>query len=244
MIDDLAMSGSLKLVFPGTAGPLQAVWLNTAGGVTGGDRFETAVSLAPEAAAVLTSQAAERIYRALPGETGRIETSLSVGAGGSLSWLPQETILYDGAALDRRLSVDLASGARFLGIETLIFGRAAMGERVRDLRLTDRIDLRVGGSLVWADRLRLTDDADAALARPFVANGGGTVATLLFAAPGAASRLEAVRALLPATAGASSPAEDVIAARIVAPDGFEMRRTLCPLLERLSEAPLPRPWMI
>ncbi|ETX15253.1 urease accessory protein ureD [Roseivivax halodurans JCM 10272] len=245
VIADLMQSGSSKLMFPHPQGDaLQAVWLNTAGGITGGDDFSLSVEVAPEAKVALTTQAAERIYRAVPGAPGRVRTRLSAGQGAMLHWLPQETILFDRGSLDRTLSVDLAGCASFLGIETLIFGRAAMGERVRDLHLRDRIDLRVDGTLVYADRLALDGDAETTLGRPHVADGAGAVATLILAAPGASGRLDSIRTGLPDTAGASAPSEDLVVARLLAPDGFEMRRTLVPLLTALSDAPLPRPWMI
>ncbi|SLN15912.1 Urease accessory protein UreD [Roseivivax jejudonensis] len=239
------MSGSAKLLFPNSRAPrLDAVWLNTAGGITGGDSFALDVAVAAGAAATLTTQAAERVYRALPGEVGRVETTLSAEAGAVLHWLPQETILYDRAALDRTLSVDLAGDAAFLGVETLIFGRRAMGERVRGIHLRDRIDLRREGALLYADRLRLEGDAEETLRQRCVADGAGAMATIVLARTGAATALDDLRAALPAMSGASALSDDLVVARLLAPDGFEMRRALCPILARLSGADLPRPWMI
>lgn len=244
-IGRLRQAGSSKILFPHGKGPrLQAVWLNTAGGITGGDRFDLDLHAGEETCAVLTSQAAERVYRAADATPGRVTNRLWAGAGARIDWLPQETILYDGAALDRRLEIALDEGAACLACETLIFGRAAMGERVRRLHLRDRMDVRIGGRLVYADRLRLDGDAAAALERAHVAGGGGAVATLVLAGPGAEARLGEMRAGLPEGAGASAPHEEVATARIVAADGFEMRRTLIPLLRALSGAELPRPWTI
>ena len=238
-------SGSSKLLFPhAISDALQAVWLNTAGGITGGDAFTLDVDVAAQAKATVTTQVAERVYRAVPGAPGRVRTRLRAGTGAVLHWLPQETILFDRSALDRTLSVDLARQATFLGVETLIFGRAAMGERIRDLHLRDRIDLRMDGALVYADRLRLDGDAEAQLAGAHVADGAGAVATLILAAPGASGRLDLIRQSLPDTAGASALTDDLVVARLLATDGFEMRRTLVPLLTALADAALPRPWMI
>ncbi|NDW00667.1 urease accessory protein UreD [Salipiger sp. PrR002] len=249
VIGDLHMSGSSKLLFPRAQDALQAVYLNSSGGVTGGDAFDIEATAREGAHLALTTQAAERVYRALPGEVGRVQTRLQIEAGARLDWLPQETIVFDGAALDRRLSVEMAEDARFLLCEPLIFGRAAMGERVTDLRHADRIDIRRGGKLVWADRLRLFGDAFARLADPAIASGAQALATVVLAAPGAGARVEALREMLPETegvfsAGVSALDPDLTVLRMLAIDGFELRRHLCPVLRRLSGAELPRPWMI
>ncbi|MBV2361704.1 urease accessory protein UreD [Thalassococcus sp. CAU 1522] len=239
------MSGSAKLLFPRNADEsLAAVFLNTAGGVTGGDAFHLTASAEAGASLTLTTQAAERVYRALPDETGLVRTRLSCAEGATLHWLPQETILFDGAALDRHLSIDMAGDASLLACEVLVFGRAAMGEDVRDLRLRDRIDLRRDGRLCFADRLQLTGDAATALRRPFVADGARAMGSVVFAAPGAAHRLEGLRAGLPPQAGVSALHDDLVFLRATAADGFALRGLLIPLLARLSGAELPRPWMI
>ncbi len=242
----LSQSGSAKLLFPRAPrdAALDAVWLNTAGGITGGDTFQLSAEARPGARLRLTTQAAERIYRALPGAPGAMTTQLSVGHGAICHWLPQETILFDAAALTRSLRVDLTGDAAFLGCEALIFGRRAMGERVRDLRLSDRIDVTRDGRAVYADRLRLSGDADAQLSRAFVGGGAGAMATLILARPNAGDAADTLRAMLPANAGASAPTDDVAVVRLLAEDGFELRRSLVPLLTHLAGAPLPRAWMI
>ncbi|MDU8912029.1 urease accessory protein UreD [Aestuariicoccus sp. MJ-SS9] len=245
VIDGLRQSGAFKLLFPrprDTA--LDAVFLNTSGGITGGDRFALTAGAEAGAHLRLTSQAAERIYRAMPGVPGQVRTVLSAESGARIDWLPQETILFEGAALDRTLRIELAAEARLLACETLVFGRAAMRETVRDLRLTDRIDVLREGRLVWADRLRLEGDAQASLDRRFVAAGAQALATLVWAAPGAAERVGALRSLLPESGGASAVLPDLVVLRLAAPDSFELRRHLIPVLQHLSGAALPRPWMI
>ena len=240
---DLRMSGSAKLLFPRPSGPaLQAVYLNTAGGITGGDRYGLTANVAPDASLTLTTQAAERIYRSAGGDPGHVRSALTVEEGGTLHWLPQETLLYDGAALDRTLTVTLGAGARLLACETLVFGRAAMGETVRRLSLRDRVSVCRDGRLIFADRLRIEGDAQATLARHGVADGHTVLASVLWAAPGAASRLDALRAALPPLAGASALDDDLVFLRILAPDSFALRRVLMPVLAGLSDAPLPRPW--
>ncbi|WP_136441080.1 urease accessory protein UreD [Pacificoceanicola onchidii] len=245
VIGDLAMSGSSKLLFPRVASSaLEAVYLNSSGGVTGGDAFDLTAEALPGASLRMTTQAGERIYRAAPGAPGRVDTKLSAGDGAQLIWLPQETILFDGAALDRRLTFDLAPDARLLASEVLLFGREAMGETVQSLFLRDRIDLRIGGELVFADRLRLDGDASEVLSRFNVANGALAMASVLCAAPEVAARLDALRDALPETAGATALSDDLIFLRLLAPNGFALRRSLIPLLKDLAGSDLPRPWML
>lgn len=244
VISDLHMSGSSKLLFPRAKDALQAVYLNSSGGVTGGDAFEVAADVAPGAHLVMTTQAAERVYRALPAETGRVETRLSLAPGARLDWLPQETILFEGGALDRRLSIEMAADARLTACEALVFGRHAMGEVLHDLRLRDRIDLRIDGRLAFADRLHLSGDAAATLADPAIGAGAGAMATVLHAAPGAATMRDALREMLPETAGVSALSAELLVIRLVSVDGYTLRGHLAPVLRRLSGAELPRPWMI
>lgn len=244
VISRLHQQGSLKALFPRTddAG-LTAVMLNTAGGITGGDRFDLRVTAEPKTNLTLTTQAAERAYRALSGH-GKICTGIHIGAGAQFSWLPQETLLYDSAALHRRLDVTLGEGATCLLVESLVFGRMAMGETVTNLDLNDHITLHKDGRTLFADRTRIFGNAITHLSRCATGQGAGAMASLVFCAPNAGYRLDAARELLPATAGISQPAPDLLFARILAPDGFALRHALIPLIAHFRNDPLPRPWMI
>ena len=245
VIDGLRQAGSLKVLFPCTGETaLTAVLLNTAGGITGGDRFTTSITAGADTTVTLTTQAAERAYRAQPGSRGEVRTRLAVGPGARLDWLPQETLLYDRAALARRLEVDLAEDATFLGVETLVFGRAAMGETLRDLTLSDHITVTRAGRVVFADRLRFAGDAQAHLARASAGAGAGAMASVILAAPGAGDRLEAARDLIGGAGGIAEPAPGIVFARLLPPDGFLLRRVLIPLIALFRSDPLPRPWMI
>ena len=223
---------------------MTAVLLNTAGGVTGGDRFRTDVHAGTETQVTLTTQASERGYRALQSQTGRIRTQLQADSRAVLHWLPQETILYDGAALDRRLEVDLATDTSFLAVESFILGRAAHDETVRDLRLSDHWRIRRDGELIYADALRIHGDPVRMTDGKATLNGHRAFASILLAAPDADLQLTRLREILSGTGGASLIRDGVLAARLTAPDGFALRRTLIPALETLRGAKLPRPWSI
>ncbi len=245
VIGDLRMAGSLKVLFPRQVTPdLPAVLVNTAGGVTGGDRMELAATVDAGAHLCLTTQAAERAYAAPTDQTGLVTTTVQVGEGARLHWLPQEMILFDGCRLQRRLDVDLAEGSRLLLAETLVFGRTARGEVVRSGLLDDSITVRRNGVPLVMDRIRMADDMAAHLARSGVAAGAGTVGTVIYVAPDAEAHLEPVRSHLGEAGGASLLAEDTLLIRLTAPDSFDARQIMVPLLTELSASALPKTWML
>ena len=241
----LRQEGSLKVLLPRVrAGEaVEAVLLNTAGGLTGGDRLRTEAKAGPGGHLVVSTQAAERVYRS-PGGLAEVAATLAVAPGGRLDWLPQETILYDGAALDRRLKLDLAPGGRALLVEPVILGRRAMGETVRQAILRDRWEVWQDGRLLFADRLRIEGEAWGALESPGTLGGAGAWASVLLLSPEASSLLGPLRRLLPASAGASVVREGVLFARVLAEDGFWLRQALVPAVELLAGGPLPKVWRL
>ena len=241
----LRQSGSLKCLFPRSAGrALQAVLLNCAGGVTGGDRLSLSAHAEAGTTLTLTTQAAERIYRALPGKKGRIETRLNVAEGARVNWLPQETILFDGCSLERSLTIELQAGATLLLTEPLIFGRLEMGETLTSAHVLDRMEVRRAGVPIYLDCIRLAGDVQAQLDRPGVAGRARAMASLVYFAPDAEAQLEVLRRCLPRHAGASLLQEDVLVMRFLSRDSNEMRSTLVPMLNHLSHDGLPRCWNI
>jgi urease accessory protein len=242
----LRQAGCLKARFPRpvAAGWADVVTLNTSGGIAGGDRLDSVFEVQAGASASIAAQAAERFYRALPGSLpAQVRTRITVADGASAEWLPQETILFDHCSLDRRLDVDLAEDAWFLAAESLVFGRAAMGEQVLQGQLRDTIRVRRAGRLVLHDAIRLEGEVTAMLARKAIADGAGAIATILHVAPDAEAALDALRAALPTQAGASAW-NGVLLARILAPDGASLRITAVAALQALrGSRPLPRVWL-
>ncbi len=245
VLDGLRQAGCLKARFPRTLTPgwLDATTVNTSGGVVGGDRLETVISLGDGARATIAGQAAERFYRSLPGTApSMVRTSVKVGPNAVAEWLPQETILFDRCALDRRLTVDVTPGSGFLGVETLVFGRAAMGERVVTARLRDVIHVRRGADLLLHDAIRLDGEVDAVLERTATAGGAHVVATMVYVAPGAEARLDAVREATPDCAATAW--NGMLVARILATSSALARRTVTAALSVLRDGrPLPRAWL-
>ncbi len=242
----LRQSGAARARFPKPAygGPPEAVLLNTAGGLTGGDRIDIEVTLAAGCEATVTSAAAEKVYRALDDATG-IGVALQLGDGASCSWLPQPTIVFNSANLDRRTRVHMAADARLLGFEMLIYGRAAMGEDVLRGSIRDAWRVHRDGRLVFADTTRIGGgDVAGVLDRSATLDGARATAMLLYVAPDAHRHLDAVRAQLEhvsSTAGVSSW-NDILLVRAAARDGRELQRDLLPIIVSLSGRPLPRVW--
>lgn len=249
VLSDLRQSGCLKARFPrsGHADWANAVMLNIGGGVAAGDRLDISVELAPGARLTLAAQAAERFYRALPeAAPSVVRTRLTVADDAMMEWLPQETILFDRASVDRRLDITLAPDARFLGVESLVFGRKAMGESVHQARLRDLIRIRRGGKLLLHDAIRLDGEVAATLSHRAIANGARAVATLVLVDPDAEAQCDPLRAALadlPAKAGVSAW-DGLLLSRIVAADGASLRTAVVAGLAVLrSGRPLPRVWM-
>jgi urease accessory protein len=239
-------AGSLRVRFPGPrSADLEAMIVNTAGGIAGGDRLAVDVAVGEAARLAVTTTAAEQIYRSL-GPAATVQVNLTVAANGKLTWLPQETILFDSARLRRTIEVDLAEDATLVLAEALLFGRAAMGEVVEQGSLFDRWRVRRGGRLVFAETVRLDADIGTRLRQRAAAAGGGAVATLLVV-PGDEARVAALRVAALRVAAtwqgevALSAWNGLAVARFVAREGSDLRHDLAAVLTALGVA-LPRLW--
>jgi urease accessory protein len=238
-------AGALRVRFPNviSKATLDAVIVNTAGGMTGGDRFDIDVKVEAGARLTVTTAAAEKVYRSL-GPDARISVKLDIGRGATLAWLPQETILFDQVRLRRSIDVELAPGASLLLAEGVVFGRSAMGETVTHGHFFDRWRVRVGGALVFAESLRLDGAIAQRLAERAVAGEGVAVASVL-KLPGDERTVAAVRAVEKDFAGevGVSAWNGLAAARLVAPDGAALHHDLIGVLTALGDVPLPRLWL-
>ncbi|WP_238941578.1 urease accessory protein UreD [Jannaschia sp. Os4] len=237
---DLSQSGSAKAMLPRTHGVPEVVFLNTAGGITSGDRLSYALEVGAGAEVVAATQTAERGYRATDGP-GRLDVRLSVGAGARLDWLPQETILFEGADLRRRTEVDLAADADLLMVESVVLGRAAMGEAVARARLDDRRRVARGGPPLHDDHLAL--DA-ATLADPAALGDSAALASLVLAAPNAADAVGPLRRLLDSQAvrAACGAWDGRLVLRLAASAAQPLRRALVSAIVTLRGRPVPRVW--
>lgn len=241
---DLHESGSLRVRFPSPEDDgLSAMFVNTAGGIAGGDRFEIAITAGEGARLTLTTAAAEKVYRA-PGAAARLDIALKVADGAHLSWLPQETILFDRARIHRGFDIELAEGASLLLCEIVVFGRAAMGETMRYGEFVDRWRMRRGGRLVFAETIRLDGEIGEKLARPAIAGGGCAIGTALIV-PGDEALIARIREAsdgFGAEVGISAW-NGFAMARFCAQDAARLRADMMAVLGRASAVPLPRLWL-
>ncbi len=248
VLDGLRQAGCLKarLPRPVVDGWADVVTLNTSGGIAGGDRLTSLFAMQTGTQATIAAQSAERFYRTSAGSApSQVRTRITVADDSAAEWLPQETILFNGCAMDRGLEVELSESAWFLGVETLVFGRAAMGERVQRAWLRDRISVRRAGRLLLHDAVRLDGEVDAVLQRKPIANGARAVATLVHVAPDAEGTLDAVRAALGDAVGecGASAWDGMLVMRALAADGAVLRRIVILVLHLLRGGrPLPRVW--
>ncbi|MDQ6435809.1 urease accessory protein UreD [Mesorhizobium sp. LHD-90] len=248
-IERLSQEGAAKIRMPRTdADPLEAVLINTAGGLTGGDRLAWEMEAGVGSSLVVTTQASEKVYRASSGQQAETSVRLSVGEGGSVAWLPQETIMFDRAAFSRRLDVELAMGATALIAEATVFGRSAMGERVENGFFRDRWRVSCGGRLTHAEDFFVGPEVRAFLAGSAALGGAAAMATVLLVGDETESWLDRVREIVGEEGGASTwsvGGTGKLLARLYAGDGYGLRKRLVPLLGLLNgRAGLPKCWSL
>ena len=232
----LREEGSAKVRFPHMG--REAILINTGGGLAGGDDFTFEIEVGAEAGLTVTTQAAERVYRTL-GPSAHVHTQLRVADGATLYWLPQESILFDGSNLSRRLDVELAANSRFIAVEPVLFGRPESAEVISHIAFRDCWRVKQNGKLIFADDLHLNGPVPLSKA---TLNGAGAMATLLCISLDAEKHLEALRATI-GSGGAASFWNGKLVARLVAKDGFTLRKSLIPALAVLAGRDnLPKVW--
>jgi urease accessory protein len=239
-------SGSMRIRLPkGEGAGLNAVLVNTAGGIACGDRFAVEIEAQADASVTVATPAAEKVYRS-DGPVSNLSVKLTAGAGARLDWLPQETILFDQARLDRQLEATIAEDARLTLLEAVVFGREARAEQIVDGLFIDRWRIRRGSRLIYADTLRLAGPIADLLQKPSVGNGARAFATLIHVAPDAEERLESVREQLSSGQGcdtAASAWNGLLAVRFCAANVEALRAAICPFLLTFRGEPLPRVWL-
>jgi urease accessory protein len=250
---DLFQRAPCRVLFPTTEADelTQAVLLTTSGGLTGGDRTRVAVSVGPQALATVTTQAAEKIYRALP-DTGDavVQVEMQVGDAAWAEWLAQETIVFEGSRLRRRFTAEVAATGRLLAVESVVFGRTAMGEYFNSGMLHDAWHISRAGRLIWADALHLDGDLKRLRTAPFGFGTSVACATVAYVGADASQQLVEARRLLSASTlpcGATS-LDGIMIVRIMADDASELRAAVMKLIVGIRMAAgslparLPRVW--
>jgi urease accessory protein len=196
-IEDFFERSPTRIMFPRTGSrPVEeAVIINTGGGVAGGDRLECSVAALPGASIAVTSQAAEKVYRALD-DPARVATRLTARESARLAWLPQETIVFNGARIHRTTEIELFSGAELLALEWLVLGRAAHGEVVVSGSVLDGWRVKKDGRLIWADSFRISDEVFVHRNRKALLSHYSSIATLVYFGPDLDRKVEFLRQIL------------------------------------------------
>lgn len=246
-IMDMFQRSPIRILFPRTGGGAleEAVFVNTAGGVAGGDRLESSVTAIADASIAVTSQAAEKIYRAL-NEPARIATKLKACEGAKLAWLPQETIVFNWGRLSRETDLELSSGAELLALEWLVLGRAAHGEEMIGGHINDGWRVKKDGRLIWADSFRATDEMFGHLRREALLSNFKAVATLIYFGPHLDRRLEFLRDIAPSLEcrSAATSVGGLIVARFAAEFSSDLRLALRSFLQQFSRELGPGPFRV
>ena len=236
-VKEVFQQSPLRILFPSTvAGAVEeAVLVNTAGGIAGGDRLECGVTALANASIAVTSQAAEKVYRALDAPA-RIATRLKVCEGAKLAWLPQETILFNWGRLSRTTEIELAQGAEWLALEWLVLGRVAHGEEITGGHISDTWRVKKDGRLIWADGFRATDQIFSHLHRKALLSDCKAFGTLVYFGPHLDARLEFLRDIVPSRDCYCSmtSVSGLIIARFAARRSLELRLALRSFLQKFG----------
>src|SRR5215813_5406020 len=246
-IVDVFQRSPIRIMFPTSGGSAveEAVLINTAGGIAGGDRLECGVTALADASIAVTSQAAEKVYRALS-EPACISTKLKACGAAKLAWLPQETIAFNWARLSRETEIDLSSGAELLALEWLVLGRAAHGEEMVGGHITDSWRVKKDGRLIWADSFRATNEMFPHLHRKALLSNCKAVGTLIYFGPDPDRRLEFLRDMAPSLEChcAATSAGGLIIVRFAAKVASDLKLALRSFLQRFSRELGPGPFRV
>lgn len=247
-IADIFQRSPIRIIFPVVddgALKKEAVLVNTAGGIAGGDRLEFSVTALPGASIAVTSQAAEKVYRALD-EPARIATKLKACEGARLAWLPQETIVFNRARLRRETELDISPGAELIALEWLVLGRGAHGEQMVGGHISDSWRVKKDARLIWADTFRVTDESFLCLRRKALLSNCTALATLVYFGPHLGTRLQCLRDIIRGLGChcAATLVGGLVMVRLAAKESFHLRAALRNFLQQFSRELSPGPFRV
>ena len=243
-VSRMYQSGSAKLMLPKTySDMMEAVILNTSGGMTDGDIFNIDVQ-AKECPLVMTTQTAERVYRSGGTKPAKVKINLSVSNTADLHWLPQETILFNDSKFERTLTVNLSSCSNFLGAETIVLGREAMGENICDCELIDNWRVFRDGNLFHAESFRLSNEVNKIITAPAGCNDARLLSTILYIGNNIDQVADRVANLIKQSSSdcAASSWKNRLVIRLLSAHSASARKDIERLLLTIRQQPLPRVW--
>lgn len=256
VLDDLYQQGSAKLRFarPEPNRLTEAVLINTSGGMTGGDTFTVNAKWGENTTAIITTQAAERHYKSL-GDVAVIDNQLEVAHNATALWLPQESIMFNGAAYQRNTTINLTKTSSLLAIESSLFGRQAMGETVTSGQVTEKWQIHRDNKLIFADAFGLNNNIAAQLEKPAIAAGNTAISTIIYIGDDLEATRDQINTLIEQqnTIGRATIFNDILLIRLFATTGKNLRQTIIKILNKTlvkltksqdTENLLPRVWMM
>ncbi|MDF1747347.1 MAG: urease accessory protein UreD [Alphaproteobacteria bacterium] len=243
-LSDLYHSHPMRVLFPRPArgDVITAAITTVSGGLVGGDQLDVYISVEEKAQVLSLAQAAEKVYRAQDVQPAQVTLSLTVGTEACLEYLPQETILFEGARLMRSTRIDLDDEtSQVMAGEMAIFGRAAMGESVRQCQFQEQWRVTVAGKTIWRDAFTLSP---AVATSPFGLDGATAMASLICVAPQPEALRDLVRPLLadlPLGAAGATVMGPLMLVRFLGKDPAAMRARYMKLWSVLRQEAFGRP---
>lgn len=256
-IDQLYQESAARIRVPdrSSIGGLEAVAINTAGGMTSDDDLQWQAHAGPNTHLTVTTQACEKIYKA-DGGPAKVTVELEIADEAELNWLPQETILFDKARLTRSITAHLQGNAKLLLVEPVLFGRRAMNETMQSGLWRDSWRIFHQNALIHAENARLEGSIASHLSSLAGLGGQTALATLLAIGSHAEAKLTGARALMDSVPGCVGGAScwtvaetSKLVVRLAANDGYTLRQVLIPLINHLasrddSPAAVPKIWSL
>jgi urease accessory protein len=168
-------------LYPEGPGVCHSVLIHPPGGIAGGDSLSLHLALGEGSRVLVTTPAATKWYKA-DGRAARQAGRFDVSGAAVLEWLPQESILFNEADAAIETAVALDEGSVYAGWEILCLGRRASGETFSRGAVSQALEIRRAGRLIWNDRLALAG-GDLLMTSPVGLNGRHVAGAMVVAAP-------------------------------------------------------------
>ena len=193
----LYQSDPIRVLFPNVSSEeiKQGIIVTTSGGLVGGDKISLALTFGEKTSAMIMAQAAEKVYGSSEA-TCLMEVDLEANTHAWAEYLPQETILFDNARLNRTTRIRAAAGSQVLAGEIIVFGRKGSGETFSSGYLRDSWEVWRDNKLVWIDALLLEKNIPRVFNHPACLKNINGVATIVFISDNVGTYLDYARNLI------------------------------------------------